>query len=148
MAWSGPGSAMAEIAPAPNSTVVLVRTDADVVTARETGRTTASEIGFERSNLVIVTTAISEVARNIVRYAGQGSVEIAPQRDGARLGILIVARDQGPGIEDVQRALQIGYTTGKGLGLGLPACQTLMDEFAITSCPGQGTTVMMRKWVD
>jgi serine/threonine-protein kinase RsbT len=107
----------------------------------------AFELGFGRSNLVLVTTAISEVARNIVRYAGEGSVEITAM-DDAPASILIVARDRGPGIDDIGRALQIGYTTGRGLGLGLPGCQTLMDEFDITSAPGEGTTVVMRKWVE
>jgi serine/threonine-protein kinase RsbT len=128
--------------------VVPVRREADVVVAREAGRALAAEMGFQRSSLVLVTTAISEVARNIVRYAGEGSVELVREHQGSRPGILIVARDAGPGIEDVQRALQIGYSTGRGLGLGLPACQTLMDEFDITSSPGEGTTIVMRKWVD
>jgi serine/threonine-protein kinase RsbT len=128
--------------------VVPVRTEADVVTARESGRAIASEVGFLRSNLVLVTTAISEVARNIVRYAGSGSVEFAPLHDGLRAGILVVARDRGPGIGDIARAMEIGYSTGRGLGLGLPACQTLMDDFEISSSAGEGTTVTMRKWLD
>jgi serine/threonine-protein kinase RsbT len=134
--------------PAPADVHVAVRSDGDVVTARDAGRTIASEIGFARSDVVVVVVAVSEVARNIVSYADQGSVELASIRSGRRAGISIVARDTGPGIEDVSKALEVGHSTGRGLGLGLPACRELMDEFAITSVVGEGTTIVMRKWLD
>lgn len=133
---------------APAERVIPIRSDGDVVVAREAGRAMAGDLGFRRSELVLVTTAISEVARNIVRHAGEGSVELAVVRDGVRVGIRIVARDHGPGIEDLERALEIGFSTARGLGLGLPACQTLMDRFDISSAPGAGTTVDMTKWVE
>jgi serine/threonine-protein kinase RsbT len=128
--------------------VVQVVTDRDIVTARVRGRLLASELGFQMGDLVVIATAISEVARNIVRYATQGGVEIEPLDDGRHRGIQIVARDQGPGIGDVALALEDGYTTGGGLGVGLPGCRRLMDDFEITSSAGQGTTVVMRKWLD
>jgi serine/threonine-protein kinase RsbT len=120
--------------------------DGDIVEARRRGRDLAQQIGFSGSDLTIIATAISEIARNIVVYAGRGeiSIEIA-QRDGRR-GILVVASDEGPGIGDIERAMRDGYSTGNSLGLGLPGARRLMDDFEITSKVGQGTTVTMRKW--
>ena len=128
--------------------VVQVRTDVDVVAAREAGRALAADVGFTRTELVLLATAVSEVARNIVRHAGAGCVELAPVREGRRAGIRIIARDSGPGIADLGQALEIGFSTARGLGLGLPACQTLMDQFDIVSAPGEGTTVEMTKWLE
>jgi serine/threonine-protein kinase RsbT len=127
--------------------MVTVRGDADVVTARVGVRMLATEIGFQMADIVVIATAVSEVARNIVRYAGEGTVEFAALRDGAHTGVLVVARDDGPGIKDLSAALQDGYSTGHGLGIGLPGCRRLMDEFEITSRTGTGTKVEMRKWL-
>jgi serine/threonine-protein kinase RsbT len=125
---------------------VPVCRDTDIMLACQKGRALAEQLGMTSNDQVIVTIAISEVARNIVNYAGRGEVVLsAVGRDG-RLGITIVARDEGPGILDVERALQGGHSTGGGLGLGLAGAKRLMDEFRILSQPGKGTTVFMQKW--
>ena len=107
----------------------------------------AAELGFDGSDLTLIATAISEVARNLVTYAKSGEIILAPTNHVGRHGILIVARDEGPGIPDVNRAMQYGYSTGKGLGVGLPGAKCLMDEFEIESKVGQGTKVTMTKWL-
>jgi serine/threonine-protein kinase RsbT len=125
-----------------------VATDRDIVAAREIGKAVARELGFDGVDLVVIATAISEVARNIISYAVHGEVEVAELRNGHRRGIEMVARDRGPGIADVERAMQDGYSTGGGLGLGLPGSRRLVDEFSIeSSTGGGGTTVTMRKWL-
>lgn len=126
---------------------VPISSDADVVTARQEGRALAAPLGFSTSELTLIATAISEVARNILLYAGRGEILLKLVVEGARRGILVVARDEGPGIPDVDQAMQDGYSTTRGLGLGLPGARRLMDEFAITSAAGSGTTVTMKKWV-
>ena len=128
-------------------TIIKVRGDADVVSARVGGRLLAVDLGFLMSDIVAIATSISEVARNIVRYAESGTVELTQLSDAGRIGIQVVARDEGPGIADIATAMRDGYSTGNGLGLGLPGCQRLMDELEITSARGLGTTVVMRKWL-
>jgi serine/threonine-protein kinase RsbT len=94
----------------------------------------------------LLATAISEIARNITAYAVRGEVLLDVVHDGARRGVRVVASDDGPGIEDLERALQDGYTTGGGLGLGLPGARRLVDEFDIETAPGEGTRVTLVKW--
>lgn len=125
---------------------VPISTDADIITARQKGRALAEWVGFSGSDLTIIASAISELARNIIEYAGHGEIIIRLAQRGARRGIVIVARDDGPGIPDVALAMQDGYSTGKGLGLGLPGARRLMDEFEIVSEVGKGTTVTVGKW--
>jgi serine/threonine-protein kinase RsbT len=126
---------------------VAIRTDADVVTARQEARSMGAALGFSSTDLTLLATAISEVARNITAYAGHGEVIVSVISDAAgREGVRVVARDEGPGIADVERALQDGYTTGGGLGLGLPGARRLVDEFAIDTSPTRGTTVTLVKW--
>jgi serine/threonine-protein kinase RsbT len=119
----------------------------DILTARQRGRELASELGFSGSDLTLVATAISEIARNIVEYAGRGEMSFTLVRDGQSRGIVVVARDEGPGIPDVSVAMQDGYSTGRSLGLGLPGARRLMDEFDVDSAAGRGTTVTMKKWL-
>jgi anti-sigma regulatory factor (Ser/Thr protein kinase) len=124
---------------------VAVRTDADVVAARQAAREVATRLEFSTTDVTLIATAVSEIARNIVRFADSGEVVVTElQEPGA--GISIVARDAGPGIPDVDQALQDGYSTYQGLGLGLPGARRLMDEFAVVSETGRGTTVTMTKW--
>ena len=130
----------------PALTRIPVSRDADVVLARQTGRELAAEIGFGATDRTLIATAISEITRNIVKFAGTGEVRIGRLDDGDRHGLLVVARDAGPGIVDVDLALSDGHSTYGGLGLGLPGCRRLMDEFELDSMPGRGTTVTMRKW--
>jgi anti-sigma regulatory factor (Ser/Thr protein kinase) len=127
---------------------VPIGADADIVVARGEGRALAGRLGFTRTDATLIATAISEVGRNILVHAGSGEVELAEAADERRVAIVVVARDDGPGIPDVQSALREGYATGDGLGLGLPGSQRLMDEFVIDTKIGEGTTVTMRKWRD
>jgi serine/threonine-protein kinase RsbT len=126
---------------------VPVTRDADVVTARQKGREVAAGLGFSASDLTLVATAISEVARNIVKFAEHGEVVVTPMTEPERRGVHVVVRDVGPGIEDAARAMEDGYSTYHGLGLGLPGARRLMDHFDLVSTPGEGTTVTMEKWL-
>ncbi|MGH7993067.1 MAG: anti-sigma regulatory factor [Limisphaerales bacterium] len=130
-----------------NEARVAINSAADIVTARQKGRELATELGFDGSDLTLIATAISEVARNIVIHAKTGEVVLAPAVNSSKRGILVVARDQGPGIKDVAKAMQYGYSTRNGLGVGLPGAKWLMDEFDIESKVGKGTTVTMKKWL-
>ena len=127
--------------------LLQIRSEHDILTARQRGRELAADVGFSGSDLTIVATAISEIARNIVEYAGRGEIVFTLVRDGRSRGIVVVARDEGPGIPDVALAMQDGYSTGKSLGLGLPGARRLMDEFDVQSEAGRGTTVTMKKWI-
>jgi serine/threonine-protein kinase RsbT len=119
---------------------------ADIVTARQKGRELAAKGGFSCTEQTLIATAISEVARNIVEYAERGEIALSPiVRDG-RPGIVVIARDTGPGIPDLELAMRDGYSTGKSLGMGLSGAKRLMDEFALLSVLGEGTTVTMTKW--
>jgi serine/threonine-protein kinase RsbT len=109
-------------------------------------RELAGELGFGPTDLTLLATAISEVARNITTYAGRGEVVIRARHDGRRHGVEVVARDRGPGIANLEMALRDGYSTGPGLGLGLPGARRLVDEFDVQTEPGRGTTVTMVKW--
>ena len=125
---------------------VPISGDADIVTARSMTREAASRLGFRSTDLTLIATAVSEVSRNIVRFAGSGEV-VVELLDEPHPGVRIVARDVGPGIADVAQAMQDGFSTYAGLGLGLPGARRLMDEFAVDSEVGRGTTVTMTKWL-
>jgi serine/threonine-protein kinase RsbT len=126
---------------------VAITTDSDVVTARQRARSMGGELGFTSTDLTLLATAISEVARNITAYAGEGEVRLSVIRGtNGRQGIEVIASDEGPGIANVELALQDGYTTGGGLGLGLPGARRLVDEFELQTAPGEGTTVRLVKW--
>ncbi len=125
---------------------VPIDRDVDIVTARQLGRELAAEAGFTGSDLTLIATAISEVARNIVVYAERGEIRLGRTDRNGREGIEVVAADEGPGIPDIQQAMQDGFSTGRSLGLGLPGARRLMDEFEIVSEVGKGTVVTMRKW--
>jgi serine/threonine-protein kinase RsbT len=129
-----------------DSVSVPIESDADVVTVRQEARAMGGELGFSSLDLTLLATAISEVARNITTYAGRGEVVVRVLRDRGREGIEVVASDEGPGIADVELALQDGYTTGNGLGLGLPGARRLVDEFELDTGPGAGTRVRLVKW--
>jgi serine/threonine-protein kinase RsbT len=120
--------------------------EADIVTARQKGRELAASSGFSSTDQTLVALAISEIARNIISYAERGEVDITAIDDAGRRGILVVARDEGPGIPDVELAMRDGYSTAKSLGAGLPGARRIMDEFQIDSTLGKGTTVTMKKW--
>ena len=125
---------------------VPIDSDADIVVARQQGRALAAQLGFTGADLTLIATAISEVARNIVAYAKRGEIVLSLANQDSRRGVVIVARDDGPGIPDLALAMQDGYSTSRGLGLGLPGAKRLMDEFDIVSQVGEGTTIVMKKW--
>jgi serine/threonine-protein kinase RsbT len=126
---------------------ILVRSDLDIVNARVAGRDLAKALGFGVIDQARVATAISELARNIVLYAGEGEVILRRVQANRRLGLEAVCVDQGPGIPDVALAMRGGYSTSNGLGMGLPGTKRLMDEFEIESVVGEGTKVTIRKWL-
>lgn len=123
-----------------------IAADTDIVQARQTGRELAAQVGFSPGDQTVIAAAISEIARNILMYAQRGEVRLHTVNDGGRHGLIVVAEDKGPGIRDVARALQDGYSTSGGLGLGMPGARRLMDEFEVVSEVGQGTRVTMKKW--
>ena len=125
---------------------VGIETDADLVIARAEGRAMAQRLGFRRPDPTLIATAISELARNLVVHVGHGEIIMRPIVEDRRSGVLVIVRDEGPGIADVDAALRLGHASRGGLGLGLPGARRLMDEFEIDSQPGKGTTVTMRKW--
>lgn len=127
-------------------TRVEIKSPIDIIKARGHARTLAGKLGFTSSQSTLITSAISEVARNIVDYAGRGEITLAGLKRGGRQGIEIIAQDKGPGISDAALAVQYGHSSGKGLGVGLPGARWLMDEFDIKSTLGKGTTVTMKKW--
>jgi len=126
---------------------VAILRETDVVIARQKGREIASGCGFSSTEQTLIATAISEIARNIVVYAGTGEVLLVAVEEVGKRGILVVAKDDGPGIEDTELAMRDGYSTAKSLGLGLPGARRIMDEFSLESARGKGTTVTMKKWV-
>lgn len=134
--------------PVNGKAVISIRTVMDIVTARQQGRELAMEIGFSQTESTLIATIISELARNIVLYARSGEIvlEKASSSDHQR-GVVIVGRDNGPGIPDVQRALVGGYSTSGGLGLGLCGVRRMVDEFYIDTGTDKGTTVTAKKWL-
>jgi anti-sigma regulatory factor (Ser/Thr protein kinase) len=125
---------------------VQITSDADLVAARAEGRRLAERLGFSRTDATLIATAISEIARNIVVHVGEGEIVMHPVVDDNRSGLVVIARDEGVGIGDVRAALDRGYASRGGLGLGLPGVRRLMDEFELQSERDKGTTVTLRKW--
>ena len=119
----------------------------DIVAARQLGRNFAKELGFGTVDQARITTAISELARNIYLYAGQGSIQIEKLVINGKSGLKIIAEDQGPGIKDIRRVMEDGYTTSGGLGAGLPGAKRLMDDCEIESIPDEGTKISAIKWL-
>jgi serine/threonine-protein kinase RsbT len=127
-------------------TRIPIASDLDIIRARQTGRTEASKLGFSSTDLTLIATAISELARNIMMYAKEGEIVVRLVRSPERQGITVIARDKGPGIADIRQTLQDGYSTSRSLGLGLPGVRRLMDEFEMESQIGLGTVVTIKKW--
>lgn len=130
----------------PEETQIPIRSDSDIVTARQKGRALAAKLGFSASDAALIATAISELTRNIVSYAKQGEILLKSLTRGSSHGILVIARDEGPGIANVPEAMKDGYSTSGSLGLGLPGVKRLADEFEIVTQVGKGTTVTFKKW--
>jgi len=126
---------------------VPVSSDADIIGARTQARQVASALGFTHTATTLIATAVSEVARNIIVHAQRGSVTFERLESNGRHGLRVIARDSGPGIADLARAMEDGYSTAGGLGIGLPGSRRLMDEFVVDTAPGRGTVVSMTKWL-
>jgi serine/threonine-protein kinase RsbT len=127
-------------------TTVMIVSYGDVVTARQRCRAMVLRLGFTPTDATLVATAVSELARNIVLYARRGAIILKPSENQGRRGILVIARDEGPGIRDIQRATDGDCSTPGSLGLGLRGVKHLMDEFEIVSGAGIGTTVCVKKF--
>ncbi len=127
---------------------IPITTDADIVTARARAKDLAGALAFSRTDQTLIAAAVSEIARNIVAYAGCGEIVLRAERSDGRWGLMVVASDEGPGIADLEQALTDGYSTAGSLGVGLPGARRLMDSLQIDSQLGRGTTVTMVKWVD
>jgi len=123
-----------------------IRSDADIVVARQKGRALATNLGFSSTDATLIATAISELARNIVSYARSGKMVLKEIMRGSTRGIMVVALDEGPGIRNISQAMQDGFSTSGSLGMGLPGVKRLADEFEIASKLGQGTSVTFKKW--
>jgi serine/threonine-protein kinase RsbT len=103
--------------------------------------------GFDDVCQYLIASAVSELSTNILRYAGSGTLSFTIFSEDKRIGIEVIARDQGPGIADIETAMEENYSSGGGLGLGLPSVKRIMDEFDIRSAPGKGTCITARKWI-
>lgn len=125
---------------------LAIKSELDIVAARQRGREMALELGFSSGEATLIATAISELSRNIVLYAGSGEISLRPCLAPPRQGIIVTAADEGPGISDIQQAMRDGFSTSGSLGLGLPGVKRLMDEFEICSSPRNGTTIKVKKW--
>ena len=130
----------------PPDSCVRIRHDLDVVIARRKVRELGAQVGLSDAAIAALATAVTEIAQNIVVHAGGGDLSIRPVAGSFRRGVVVIARDNGPGIVDIAQALHDGHSTGAGLGLGLPSAQRLVDEFEIESTIGAGTTITLRKW--
>jgi len=125
---------------------VRIDVESDIVSARRAVRDVSSQLGFSVTDTTRIVTAASELARNVFKYAGVGVMRWEVLHHGTQSGLELRFEDKGPGIVDVAEALREGVSSGGGLGMGLPGARRLMDEFAIDSAPGKGTTVVVRKW--
>jgi serine/threonine-protein kinase RsbT len=130
-----------------NEIKITIESDEDVLNARQQGRALAARLNFSSVDLTLIVTAISEIARNIASYAQQGEMIFRLVHQDRKNGIVVIACDQGPGIANLDIAMQDGYSTSGSLGIGLPGAKRLMDDFEIVSAPGKGTCVTMKKWV-
>lgn len=128
------------------SETLKVTEERHVVAVRQAVRTLALEIKLSLVDQTKIITAASELARNLLIYGGGGDVVMEIVKDGSRMGVKVRFSDQGPGIEDIDRALRDGYTSGSGMGLGLGGAKRLVNEFEIKSAPGQGTCVVITRW--
>ena len=131
---------------APFSEVPL-RTELDIVTVRKSVRAAAIQLGFGLPDATRITTAASELARNVFLYAGSGAVHYRVLNRSGQVGIELIVEDDGPGIANIDQAMKPGYASGNGLGLGLPGANRLMDEMEIKSDVGKGTKITLKKWL-
>ena len=127
-------------------TVALLRDESDVPVLRDRVRRLSREQGLSHVEIESLATAASEIARNVLDHAGDGFAILQPLVEGAQRGVLVSIRDAGHGIADLELAMQDGYSSRGGLGLGLAAARRMVDEFSIESTPGSGTLVTLKHW--
>lgn len=130
------------------SETLSVRQESDVILLTNQIRQQAVRIGMSLLKQTKISTAASELARNMLVYGGGGTVQLEGVRRSSQIGIRLTFNDKGPGIASIDQAMQVGYSTGTGLGLGLPGAKQLADEFRLISVPGEGTTVTILKWAN
>lgn len=131
---------------ASNSETIPIEKETDIVTARQVGRNMSRQLGFGTIMQSRITTSISELARNIYLYAGTGTITIETVENDEKIGLKMTAFDEGPGIADLRKALEDGFTTSGALGAGLPGVRRMMDDFQMESTLGKGTRVVVIKW--
>jgi serine/threonine-protein kinase RsbT len=129
-----------------NETTVVIGCEADVASARIVGRDFGARAGLGDGDLTVIAAAIAEIAGNMLAFAGRGEMTVRIEHNGDDCGVVVIARDRGPGIADVHHAVQDGFSTSGRQGLGLAGSRRLMDEFEIVSAPEKGTEVTMKKW--
>lgn len=129
-----------------SSAELWIKDENDIVFARRTVREAAIQLGFRQTDVTRIVTAVSELARNVFKYAGEGVMHWRRIEGDSRIGLELRFVDRGPGIQDIDLAMQDGFSTSGGLGMGLPGARRLMDDLQIESAPGQGTVVIVRKW--
>ncbi len=127
--------------------IIPINGEMDIVIARQTARAMAESVGFLSIDLALITTAVSELVRNIINYAECGKAEFEIIKNRGEIAIRVIVEDKGPGIDDIELAMQDGYSTTNSLGLGLPGVRRLMDELSIASTPGKGTSITATKWL-
>jgi serine/threonine-protein kinase RsbT len=130
----------------PECGTVNIDVETDVAVARRVVRDVAGKLGFGVTETARIVTAASELGRNVFKYAGKGIMRWRKVQKGTATGVELCFEDQGPGIVDLDAAMRDGYSTGGGLGMGLPGAKRLMDEIDIRSVPGEGTKVSVTKW--
>jgi serine/threonine-protein kinase RsbT len=131
----------------PHQSEFRITSENDIVMARKVVREASTALGFGLTDVTRIVTAASELTRNIYHYAKSGIMHWRSLNQGVRVGLELTFEDNGPGIADIEKAMEPGYSTGKGLGMGLPGSKRLMDEMTIESTVGKGTTVVVRKWL-
>jgi serine/threonine-protein kinase RsbT len=129
-----------------NDDVMEIRASDHVVLVRQAVRKWAIELGFSLVDQTKMITAASELARNTLDYGGGGTVRLESLQEGIRKGLRLTFEDRGPGIPDIEKALTDGYTTGKGMGMGLSGSKRLVNEFEIDTRVGEGTRVTITRW--
>jgi serine/threonine-protein kinase RsbT len=125
---------------------IRIESEADIVTVRKRVREASKAIGFGVTDITRIVTAASELARNVFHYAGRGSMSLEKQARNTDVALVLTFTDEGPGIADVEQAMEPGFTTAGGLGLGLPGAKRLMDEMELETHSGKGTTIIIKKW--
>ncbi|MDP2140745.1 MAG: ATP-binding protein [Gammaproteobacteria bacterium] len=136
-----------EIDDSDDATTIKIATPLDIVETRQKGRVMAQELGCSSTQATLVATVISELARNIILYAGHGELTLQSIHKDSRSGIQIIATDTGPGIQNIARAMMNGFSTSGGLGLGLSGVKQIADSFIIRSTPGHGVRVEVIMWL-